>query len=176
MKPQKTDRTNVTFELKGGTRENDLPIFERSLEGGMVLRTSYWQPTETDLVTLQDGGLVSLTVWGEVHPPVNVGVIPNEDELHIPEGAEPETHRKAGGAVVVLDGRAWPLLEGENYSFTGAQLAELLLQAAGAASGVFLREDPQKVMPTDQVTLAVHAWAVETTPAWGKAHDRAAMR
>lgn len=173
MLPETTDKTNVTFELKGGTRENDLPIFRRS-SGATTLLSSYWRPSAEELVALEDGGLVELTVWSNQHPPVGVSVADNGYEPDIPEGAQPETERKVGGAVVVLDGRAWPLLEGETYAFTGAQLAELLLQAAGAASGVFLQEDPQKAMPSEQVTLAVHAWAVETTPEWGKAHDRAA--
>lgn len=91
MKPTKTKSTNVTFELKGGTRENDLPIYKHT-QGSHKLLTSYWKPTEQELAYLAEGGVVALTVWGDSHPPVNMAALPidsPEAEVEIPQGAEP---------------------------------------------------------------------------------------
>lgn len=42
-------------------------------------------------------------------------------------------------------------------TFTVEQVREIAGQAAGAASGVFLRKHPDEVMPTEEVSEAVNA-------------------
>lgn len=42
-------------------------------------------------------------------------------------------------------------------TFTVEQVREIAGQAAGAASGVFLRKYPDEVMPTEEVSAAVDA-------------------
>lgn len=43
------------------------------------------------------------------------------------------------------------------YHLTGADLVSLVLEGAGAASGVFLRRHPREVMPTEDVDNAIKA-------------------
>lgn len=79
MKPVKTERTNFTYKLPGGTEENDLPV-ERAVDtnGNRVIQSN-WEPTEEERRAIADGATVYLLVWGNVTPPVAIGV----------EGVEP---------------------------------------------------------------------------------------
>lgn len=36
--------------------------------------TSFWKPTEQELINLFEGGAVELTIWGGSHPPVSLSV------------------------------------------------------------------------------------------------------
>lgn len=57
-----------------------------------------------------------------------------------------------------------PLLDPDaRYEFSGEELERLLTEMAGATSGVFLREDPTKVMPTEAIEIAMREY-VEATP------------
>lgn len=81
------------------------------------------------------------------------------------------------GKLLVVDGRPWPFWADADYVLTGEELQTLLTEAVGAASAVFLKEDPQKVMPTEELTLTLHNFTVESGVLLGKAHDRGkAMR
>lgn len=60
-----------------------------------------------------------------------------------------------------------PLLNPDaRYEFSGEGLERLLGEMAGAASGVFLREDPTKVMPTEQVEIAMKEFIAATPEAF----------
>jgi hypothetical protein len=76
MLPIKTEHTNVTYVLKGGTKENDLPI-EMSLdEKGFQVLVSTWELSDEELLHIKEGGRVRLVVWGAAHPPVSLSVHP----------------------------------------------------------------------------------------------------
>lgn len=163
MKPVETDTTNTVFKLQGGTEENDLPIL--STDGGDhgPTLTSFWRLDGHERRIIAEGGRVVLTVFGRAHPPVLISIVGAEDiETPDPESVD----------LVIDRGRAWPLIANARYDFSGEELVRLLTEAAGATSGVFLQQDPEKVMPGEDVLLAVQAWAIETTPAWAAAHDR----
>lgn len=49
------------------------------------------------------------------------------------------------------------------YEFTGEQLEVLLTEMSGAVSGVFMREDPAKVMPTEAIVIGMRAY-ISATP------------
>ena len=50
----------------------------------------------------------------------------------------------------------------ERYMFSGPELGSMLLEVAGATSGVFLRRDPTLVMPAEEVEGAVFHWVKES--------------
>lgn len=74
MKPVLTAETNATFELEGGTRDNDLPLRRAVDESGHPVLESLWEPTEDERQAIQNGALVRLVVWGRGTPPVAIGV------------------------------------------------------------------------------------------------------
>lgn len=76
MKPIKNERTTKTFKLPGGSSENDLPVEPWDAEAGTRVHTSFWVPSEGELIQLEDGATISLSVWGLVHPPVALGIGP----------------------------------------------------------------------------------------------------
>lgn len=53
---------------------HDLPAFKYEVKGFTAWDT-VWQPTPDELVQLNAGGLVVLTVLGVGHPPVKIGVM-----------------------------------------------------------------------------------------------------
>jgi hypothetical protein len=71
------------------------------------------------------------------------------------------------------EGRREPMLPPGSYLFGVEQLEETLLQVAGAASAVFMSEDPQKVMPSAELIEAVAEWARASTEILGPASQRA---
>lgn len=93
---------------------------------------------------------------------IGIGV----QELTIPEALERLVNgraigeRRASPAVEVLPG-GMPIDPKGKYQLTGGALKEMLLEVAGATSRVFLEADPDKVMPSDEVTAAVQAWSIE---------------
>lgn len=74
MKPVATPDTNATFELEGGTRENDLPLERVAVAGAPALRST-WELTDEERKAIADGSNVYLIVWGTGTPPVAVGVV-----------------------------------------------------------------------------------------------------
>jgi hypothetical protein len=46
---------------------------ERRVDGHNPMR-SYWQPSEEDIANILAGGLVELTVYGQVHPVIHMKV------------------------------------------------------------------------------------------------------
>lgn len=56
------------------------------------------------------------------------------------------------------------------YEFTGKALETLLTEMAGATSGVFLREDPTKVMPDQAIVIAMREF-IDASPEAFKALD-----
>lgn len=83
MKAVKTPETNVTLTLPGGTEENDLPAVRAMLydqsrgqtqQDASLGWVSTWMPDEAEARKLEAGACVELTVWGEGHPPVALGV------------------------------------------------------------------------------------------------------
>lgn len=48
------------------------------------------------------------------------------------------------------------------YEFSGEELEALLTEVGGAISGVFLREDPTKVMPTEAILKGLHEFILAT--------------
>lgn len=79
MKPVTTAETNATFQLEGGTRDNDLPLERTTDSDGRSVLRSRWKPTLEEVDAIQNGALVYLIVWGSGTPPVAIGV----------EGVEP---------------------------------------------------------------------------------------
>lgn len=83
MKPIRTPDANVVLTLPGGTQDNDLPA-QRALlmdttrgdtrEDAKRGWITIWQPDDAEARQLEAGACVQLTVWGEGHPPVAVGV------------------------------------------------------------------------------------------------------
>jgi hypothetical protein len=61
------------------------------------------------------------------------------------------------------------------YEFSGEELERLLGEMAGATSGVFLREDPTKVMPSQQVEIAMREF-IDATPESFEALDPEKVR
>lgn len=105
-------------------------------------------------------------------PEYNLMAAPAEEAEEAPSRPEDAF---AEGKLVVRDDRMWPVSEKAQYSFTGSQINELLMQAAGAASGVFLRADEKLVMPAEEVAEAVRLWAIEMAgDVFGPAHRGAA--
>lgn len=78
MKPVRTPSSNATFELEGGTRENDLPLERTQVDGEAVLRST-WELTDEERQAIANGANVRLTTWGVRTPPVELDV----------EGVEP---------------------------------------------------------------------------------------
>jgi len=89
-----------------------------------------------------------------------LGVEPGE-ALTIPEMIRRRT----------LPERLLPILDEDRYEFTGLRLREMLFEVAGTASGVFLREDPDKVMPLSEVAKAVQGWAIVRAEMFAAAHQ-----
>lgn len=50
-----------------------LPVFAE-VQNGNLLMTSAWQPNEDELEALRRGQPVALTIYGQYHPPLAVGV------------------------------------------------------------------------------------------------------
>lgn len=61
------------------------------------------------------------------------------------------------------------------YEFSGEELERLLTELGGAVSGVFLREDPTKVMPTEAIVIRMREY-IEATPESFKALDPESVR
>lgn len=60
-----------------------------------------------------------------------------------------------------------PLLNPDaRYEFSGEELERLLTEMAGATSGVFLREDPTKVMPTEAIEISMKEYVGATPEAF----------
>lgn len=57
----------------------------------------------------------------------------------------------------------------ERYMFSGPELRSMLLEVGGAVSGVFLRRDPELVMPADDVEDSVYQWIEQSGPQLDKA-------
>lgn len=69
-----------------------------------------------------------------------------------------------------------PLLNPDaRYEFSGEELERLLTEMAGATSGVFLREDPTKVMPDQAIVIAMREF-IDATPEAFKALDPEQVR
>jgi hypothetical protein len=52
------------------------------------------------------------------------------------------------------------------YTFTGEELVRLLTEVGGAVAGVFLREDPTKVMPTEAILLGLREYIAASPDAF----------
>jgi len=50
-----------------------LPILVNFIDGAMV-RTSYWKPNLAEIKILENGGSIALSIYGEVHPPVDINI------------------------------------------------------------------------------------------------------
>lgn len=80
MTPQKIEGATRTLGApKDWNAERDgecgsLDILDQSA-GGVNMMHSVWKPTPEELAALSAGGEVRLTVFGEVHPPVAIGVL-----------------------------------------------------------------------------------------------------
>ncbi len=74
MRPRRTTATDTVFRLPGGNEDNDLFIERAHSTEGDPLMVSYWEPTYEQREVIRRGGRVQLIVWGEVHPPVAMGV------------------------------------------------------------------------------------------------------
>lgn len=79
MLPIPTEHTNVNFVLKGGTKENDLPIEMTFDAGGNSVLVSTWELNDDELKQIMAGGKVRLVIWGRGHPPVSLSVHPVDD-------------------------------------------------------------------------------------------------
>lgn len=55
-----------------------LPVFAEVSNGGMHM-TSAWRPSAEELVALNAGGAVAMTIFGTLHPPIALGVFAVED-------------------------------------------------------------------------------------------------
>lgn len=164
MKPINNERTNRTFKLAGGTKENDLPVEAWNGDAATRVHTSYWVPTDAELIKLEDGATITLSVWGLVHPPVALGIGPAPDAEPPVEVDGYQRHGEDAPDVDTLgldpDGR---------YEFTGADLVTLLTEVGGAVSGVFLREDPTKVMPTEAILIGLREYVAASPDTFEKA-------
>lgn len=74
MRPVPTTRTNKTYVLLGGTRENDLPV-EVGSEDGRPVIMSTWALTDEERASVAAGANIELTVWGSGQPPVALMVV-----------------------------------------------------------------------------------------------------
>jgi len=79
MDPVETTETNFTFTLPGGTEENDLPVKVSSVEDEIPTMTSFWKLDKDDMITLDEGGYIELTIEGLGHPPVRLRCLSNSD-------------------------------------------------------------------------------------------------
>lgn len=52
----------------------DLGVYRGTDSLGRPLSTSHWKPTDLELQALIAGGAVRLTIFGDGHPPVSLGV------------------------------------------------------------------------------------------------------
>ena len=78
MKPRRTPHSNAVFQLEGGTEDNDLWVERTTSEQGPCLR-SVWELTPEERRAVMDGANVYLITWGNVTPPVALGI--TDDEL-----------------------------------------------------------------------------------------------
>lgn len=74
MKPRRTPKSNTVLHLASGTEDNDLWA-ERcnDVDGDPCIR-SVWQPSDGERKLIAEGAQVYLIVWGDMHPPVAIGV------------------------------------------------------------------------------------------------------
>lgn len=68
MKPRRTVESNAVYCLVGGTEDNDLWVHQ-SLEEGMPVIASVWEPTREERAAIADGANIELVVWS-AQPPV----------------------------------------------------------------------------------------------------------
>jgi len=72
----------LPLRIKGATRVlaesqdeyHALAIKDELLDGHPVM-VSRWEPTPRELKVLNEGGAVSLSIMGTIHPPVLIGVV-----------------------------------------------------------------------------------------------------
>lgn len=169
MKPVENERTNFTFKLPGGTEVNDLPV-ERSEDFNGAVNTSFWLPRDDELIALEDGATITLTTWGSGHPPVALGIGP------APEERVDDLADRNAAAIQRLGDSAegnGPDDLGINpdarFEFTGRELVTLLTEVGGAVSGVFLREDPTKVMPSEAIVIGLREYIAASQDTFQKA-------
>lgn len=83
MKSIKTEHSDVTLTLPGGTEDNDLPaqrvlVFNTDLgeteKDAKLAFESLWMPDEAEARRLEAGAAVILRITGQVHPPVSLSV------------------------------------------------------------------------------------------------------
>lgn len=72
MRARRTARSNTVCQLQGGTEDNDLWVEALSDEGGGIVLSSTWVPTEEERAAIAAGENLELLVWGRSHPPVCV--------------------------------------------------------------------------------------------------------
>lgn len=75
MNPVRTDKTNFTYKLPGGSAENDLPCEAGLDEAGLPVITSTWELSVDELMAIQLTRRIELHVWGGGHHPVALSVV-----------------------------------------------------------------------------------------------------
>lgn len=80
MRPILTPSTNAVFQLRGGTRKNDLPLF-RTKENGQSLLISTWELEDHERKAIAEGATLELVIWGTGQPPVALGIGPSIENM-----------------------------------------------------------------------------------------------
>lgn len=106
----------------------------------------------------------------EVEHAIGVLIGVGTEPLSIPDMIE----RMVGGGLA-FGGVEASLISDAHYEFSGAELKTLLGEVAGATSGVFLREDPGKEMPSVEVAEALEAFLVASWPTFARAYSHPAV-
>lgn len=70
MKPADFPLANVTLQPPEGMSDC-VPLPVCATDGTI---TSIWEPTDEERAAIAAGGRIALTVWGNAHPPVGIGV------------------------------------------------------------------------------------------------------
>jgi hypothetical protein len=132
----------------------------------------YWpiEDVTVELWTLNEEGQ-KVSKIGTLLPPEEV----NNTEFELEAWAKEFLGQAAVAEIVDNTGEPptitdLPILAEDTYQFKGSDLMELLGQVAGAASGAFLRLDPNLVMPSQEVSEAFQAYCIASAETFSRAH------
>lgn len=73
MDPVRTEHTERTIKLPGGSDANDLPAYTMPTEHGNTI-CSVWKPTLEERERIANGENIRLIVWAQQTPPVAMDV------------------------------------------------------------------------------------------------------
>lgn len=92
LKPRRTARSTGVIRLPGGTEDNDLWVERRTDDENNDVIFSTWELSDEQRKQVEEGGNITLCVWGVTTPPLAMLV----DDVKIGKPPPPPPRKQKG--------------------------------------------------------------------------------